>query len=135
MSDVLFAFALFALSGLFRAGFASREYHGEQRSRFRRWLRGSNWFYGGTVRGYNQSLPWTCDFKHLCIFLQIWSLTAAAWLIGSQSGVWLVVEILELFIGINIEGWSFTLFFHYVFTTEPDGNLKHYFLRVLRPWK
>lgn len=127
---------LFLLSGIARAGFADREYQATNSNLYHwmSWIGLNQWYLGGTNLGYNQSTPWSADFKHFCFYIWNWGLV-----FGSCVGVslndtflgWLLI-VLQV---VVFHEWMFIYFFHYVFPERPDGNFKHFVRRVLTPWK
>lgn len=135
------AHMLIFISGIARAAFATREYHGLDSRLYD--ILPKRWYVGGDA--FNQSLFTKADFKHMAFGVWNWTLWPGAFIFGTLFGIrmseganWLelVLRIVEPAASVVVlHGWIFVLFFHYIFQRKPDGNIVHFLLRVLRPWR
>lgn len=126
---VLFCLYFAFISGLARGSHhAFRDYRGN--SRWKLWLSDSDW-YNGAGR-WNQSWPWSTDFAHLMMHLQVIGLALWGWacmyLPRPGWAVW-VLPVLAWW----IEGRGFTLMYHVILPAE-KRYCDYTFIRWLRGW-
>lgn len=127
---LMLLFVFFA--GVFDAAqTGSRDY--VHRSRLLEWFGNSKWFevwYYAANPPYNQSFPWSSDFWHTMKHGWIFSWTIAIVFARFGNMPYYFLPFCYL-----LEGWTFVLFYHYIFKIPARGNAWHFLRSILWPFK
>lgn len=126
---ILLSLILILLAGVFRAVHTVRKDKAEENIftvLTYEWGPGFHKWYWGGNQFYSPSWPWSADFWHFFVFMQIYAWTGAAISAAYWPCEWWVYVI-----AMFGEGWVFTWFYHYVFPLEPAGDFRHFLKRML----